>query len=98
MGDAHLSLRDVLWAFHSNSQVGRTLPCFNGKEILLDLIFRTYSKPMKWENAKDAGIFLWIRQQEVLVDPCCFSVLNDRKLPWNCLLAIIMLKQMTAIR
>jgi hypothetical protein len=37
------------------------------QEILLDLVARTYSKPMKWETAREAGIFLWIRQTETLV-------------------------------
>jgi len=37
------------------------------KEILLDLVSRTYTKPMKWENAREAGIFLWLRHTEALV-------------------------------
>jgi hypothetical protein len=41
---------------------------FKHQEILLDLVSRTYAKPMKWANAKEAGIALWIRSEDVLVN------------------------------
>lgn len=40
---------------------------FEIQEILLDLVSRTYAKPMKWDNAREAGLFLWIRSTEMLV-------------------------------
>lgn len=51
-----LKYRDVVWAFHSESQ-----------EILLDASVKACPDRLTWENAKALGIFLWIKAPDVLV-------------------------------
>lgn len=48
--------RDVLWAFHSESQ-----------EILLTACDEVCGKPVLWEDAKQFCLPLWIRSNESLV-------------------------------
>lgn len=48
--------RDVLWAFHSESQ-----------EILLSACDEVCGKPMLWEDAKQFCLPLWLRSSESLV-------------------------------
>ncbi|CEJ87606.1 hypothetical protein VHEMI04463 [[Torrubiella] hemipterigena] len=45
----HLSWREINWAYHSNSQ-----------DILLDFVIRQSHKSMKWEDARESGIFMWL--------------------------------------
>ena len=50
-----LSWREIVWAFHSNSQ-----------DILLDHVARNYQNRMCWEQACDCGLFMWISDVNVL--------------------------------
>jgi len=67
------------------------------KEMLINLVSRSYTKPMKWENAREAGLFLWIRQDEVLVGELFTHVLNAREIPWKHSPEISMLRGRNAI-
>ena len=69
------------------------------QEILLDLVSRTYAKPMKWENAREAGMALWIRSADVLVLPKFNDAeIASRSRRWRHSLEINMLKPMSEIR
>ncbi len=50
-----LSNRDMLWAFHSESQ-----------ERLLDACSALYSDRMHWKDARALGIGLWVQKMDVL--------------------------------
>ncbi|KAK7207073.1 RAVE protein 1 C terminal-domain-containing protein [Myxozyma melibiosi] len=47
--------RDHTWAFHSESQ-----------EILVDLVSRSFNGRMTWQQAKETGIFMWLKSQDAL--------------------------------
>jgi hypothetical protein len=51
-----IKYRDVVWAFHSESQ-----------DILLDASIKACPDKLTWENAKALGIFLWLKYPAVLV-------------------------------
>lgn len=53
-----LKYRDVVWAFHSESQ-----------DLLLDASVKACPDRLTWENAKALGIFFWIKAPDVLVRP-----------------------------
>lgn len=52
----HLSWREINWAYHSNSQ-----------DILLDFVIRQSHKSMKWEDARESGIFMWLSDSGAVV-------------------------------
>jgi hypothetical protein len=55
-----LSFRNVVWAFHSESQ-----------EILLGAAVAASGGKMLWKDASAMGVFLWLRSTEALVSfPC----------------------------
>ena len=62
-----ITWRDMVWAFHSNSQ-----------DILVDLVSRQASGRMCWENARECGIFMWMTDMTALVgsSSCIFSDIN----------------------
>ncbi|KAK9467677.1 RAVE protein 1 C terminal-domain-containing protein [Lipomyces arxii] len=45
--------RDHNWAFHSQSQ-----------EILLDLVSKSYNNRMTWQQARESGIFVWLKSSD----------------------------------
>ncbi|KAI9842429.1 MAG: regulator of (H+)-ATPase in vacuolar membrane [Sclerophora amabilis] len=47
---ANISWREVLWAFHSNSQ-----------DILVDMVSRQYQAKMSWKHSRESGLFMWIK-------------------------------------
>jgi hypothetical protein len=54
---SRLKYRDVVWAFHSESQ-----------DLLLDESVKACEEgKLTWENAKALGVFLWLKSPEVLV-------------------------------
>lgn len=57
--------RDVLWAFHSESQ-----------EILLSACDDVCGKPMVWEDAKQFCLPLWLRSSDTLVSPINVTLYN----------------------
>lgn len=52
----YLSWREINWAYHSNSQ-----------DILLDFVIRQTHKSMKWEEARESGIFMWLSDNAAVV-------------------------------
>lgn len=51
-----LSWREINWAFHSNSQ-----------DILLDFVSRQNHGLMRWEQARESGVFMWLLDVAALV-------------------------------
>lgn len=51
-----ISWREIAWAFHSGSQ-----------DILVDLVSRHFQGRMRWEHAKESGIFMWMTDINALV-------------------------------
>ncbi|KAL4879357.1 RAVE protein 1 C terminal-domain-containing protein [Aspergillus karnatakaensis] len=47
--DATVSWREIVWAFHSNSQ-----------DILLDLSSRQFGGKLSWKAARESGMFMWL--------------------------------------
>ena len=59
-GQTRLSFRNMVWAMHSESQ-----------DVLLNAASNCCSNgKMLWPEAKNLGVFLWLRSNETLV---CFS-------------------------
>lgn len=50
-----MSFREVVWAFHSASQ-----------EILVDLVNRNSQSRMLWVQARESGIFMWLRDADAV--------------------------------
>jgi RAVE protein 1 C terminal len=59
-----MSYREVAWAFHSQSQ-----------EILVDLVNNNAKNRMIWTQARESGIFMWLRDPEAIV---CFLALLEK--------------------
>lgn len=53
---APISWREIVWAFHSQSQ-----------DILVDLVSRHFNGKMLWHHAKDSGMFMWMSDVTALV-------------------------------
>ncbi|KAL1623343.1 regulator of (H+)-ATPase in vacuolar membrane [Neofusicoccum ribis] len=52
---AHISWREITWAYHSGSQ-----------DILMDLVSRHFQGRILWKQAKEAGIFMWMTDLNAL--------------------------------
>ena len=53
---ARLRFRDIVWAFHSESQ-----------EILLSASTSACGGKMKWQDARALGVFMWLKSAESMV-------------------------------
>lgn len=53
---ANVSWREIIWAYHSNSQ-----------DILVDLVSRQCHGKMHWQQARDCGMFMWLKDETALV-------------------------------
>ena len=53
---APISWREIIWAFHSQSQ-----------DILVDLVSRHFNGRMLWQHAKESGVFMWMSDITALV-------------------------------
>jgi len=51
-----LSWRETCWAYHSGSQ-----------DILLDFISRQHHGTLRWEDARESGMFAWMTDETALV-------------------------------
>ncbi|KAF9336485.1 regulator of (H+)-ATPase in vacuolar membrane [Podila minutissima] len=82
-----LSYRDIVWAYHSESQ-----------DLLLDFCSTSLKNPMTWSEAKSLGIFLWMRKKETMVKQMEIIARNqymskDEKDPVACTLFYIALRK-----
>ena len=51
-----VSWREIVWAFHSESQ-----------DILTDLVSRQFGGKLSWKAARESGIFMWLSDLKTLV-------------------------------
>jgi hypothetical protein len=77
-----LRYRDIVWAFHSESQ-----------QIMMGASTEACGGRMTWTDAKALGVFLWTRSSEELVraspsDRGMRAYIMGRKTKWRCLLGI----------
>lgn len=56
-----VSWREIVWAFHSESQ-----------DILTDLVSRLFNGKMLWKSARESGIFMWLSDLTALVSTAFF--------------------------
>lgn len=61
--EIHMSWRETNWAYHSTSQ-----------DILTDFVTRQYHGTMRWENARESGIFMWLTDATAVVGQCCYQL------------------------
>ena len=52
-----LSWREINWAYHSDSQ-----------DILIDMISHQFHGKMRWEHARESGLFMWMTDSNALVE------------------------------
>lgn len=79
--------REMVWAYHSNSQ-----------DILVDIITRQHKGRLEWPQARDTGIFMWLTDREALLAQ--FEVVarnaytsTDIKNPVDCTLFYLALRK-----
>lgn len=82
-----LGFRDISWAFHSDSQ-----------EILVDLVSRNSQGRMLWPQARESGIFMWLRDHEAVMRQWEALARNtytqtDEKNPVDCSLHYLALRK-----
>ncbi|KAI5821217.1 RAVE protein 1 C terminal-domain-containing protein [Pyronema omphalodes] len=82
-----MSWREITWAFHSDSQ-----------EILIDLVNRDSEQRMLWPQARESGIFMWLKDTEAIKRQ--FELLarshytsTDERNPVDCALYYLALKK-----
>ncbi|KAI9789643.1 MAG: regulator of (H+)-ATPase in vacuolar membrane [Piccolia ochrophora] len=79
--------REIAWAFHSGSQ-----------DILTDMVSRHFQSKMRWPQARESGMFMWLRDVSTL--RAKFDVIarnhytqTDEKNPIDCSLYYIALRK-----
>ncbi|KAF9956234.1 regulator of (H+)-ATPase in vacuolar membrane [Mortierella alpina] len=82
-----LSYSDIVWAYHSESQ-----------DLLLDFCSNSLKAPMKWNDAKSLGVFLWMRKKDTMIKQMEIIARNEYmgigdKDPVACTLFYIALKK-----
>ncbi|RGP63431.1 regulator of v-atpase in vacuolar membrane 1 [Fusarium longipes] len=90
--EMHLSWREINWAFHSNSQ-----------DILVDFISRQNHGNMRWEHARESGLFMWLTDPTAL--KAQFELIarneytkNEVKNPVDCSLYYLALRKKTILQ
>ncbi|KAI9761570.1 MAG: hypothetical protein M4579_000962 [Chaenotheca gracillima] len=83
----NISWREIVWAFHSNSQ-----------DILVDMVSRQFQGKMLWRHARESGIFMWIKDSSALRAQFETVARNqytmtDEKNPVDCTLYYLALKK-----
>jgi len=54
--EIHMSWREINWAYHSSSQ-----------DILLDFVSRQNHGRLRWQEARESGMFMWLTDAAALV-------------------------------
>ncbi|KAL2869334.1 WD repeat protein [Aspergillus lucknowensis] len=82
-----VSWREIVWAFHSNSQ-----------EILLDLVSRQFGGKLTWNAARESGMFMWLANSATIREQLEVVARNEytkteEKNPIDCSLYYLALKK-----
>ncbi|KAI9809213.1 MAG: hypothetical protein M1825_002504 [Sarcosagium campestre] len=79
--------REITWAFHSSSQ-----------DILIDLVCRHFQSKLRWEHARESGMFMWI--SDITAMRAQFEIIarnhytqTDEKNPIDCSLYYLALRK-----
>lgn len=69
----NITWREIVWAYHSGSQ-----------DILMDLISRQFGGRVRWEHARETGMFMWMTDLTALVcasiqDPLLLLTVAERE-------------------
>ncbi|KAG5930639.1 hypothetical protein E4U42_003609 [Claviceps africana] len=90
--EIQLSWREISWAFHSNSQ-----------DFLLNFVSRQNHGLMRWEQARDSGVFMWLSDVTALRSQ--FEIIakneytkSDLKDPVECSLFYLALRKKTILQ
>jgi hypothetical protein len=89
---AYISWREIVWAFHSDSQ-----------DILIDLVSRSYQGKMLWAHARESGMFMWLtdtnalRAQLEVIARNEYTKRDDRS-PLDCSLYYLALKKKSVLQ
>lgn len=91
-GEVHMGWREINWAYHSESQ-----------DILVDFVERQNHGSLKWEGARESGMFMWLkdlgavrRQFEVIARNEYTK--SDFKNPVDCSLYYLALRKKTVLQ
>jgi len=83
----NITWREIVWAYHSDSQ-----------DILIDLVSRQFSGRIRWDHARESGMFMWMTDLTAL--RAQFEVIarneytkTDEKNPVDCSLYYIALRK-----
>jgi len=83
----NITWREIVWAYHSESQ-----------DILLDLVAGQFSRRIRWDHARESGMFMWMTDLTAL--RAQFEVIarneytkTDEKNPVDCSLYYIALRK-----
>ncbi|KAL9106898.1 MAG: hypothetical protein Q9227_008146 [Pyrenula ochraceoflavens] len=87
-----ISWREIVWALHSGSQ-----------DILLDLVSRQFQSKMFWEQAREAGVFLWLSDVNAVRSQLETIARNeytgtDERNPVDCSLYYLALRKKTVLQ
>ncbi|KAH6676180.1 regulator of V-ATPase in vacuolar membrane protein [Plectosphaerella plurivora] len=87
-----MSWREIAWAYHSTSQ-----------DILVDFVSRQNHGTLRWEHARESGMFMWLddhnalRSQFELIARNEYSKSDDKN-PIDCSLFYLALKKKTVLQ
>ncbi|BDD64315.1 hypothetical protein MAP00_009145 [Monascus purpureus] len=87
-----VSWREIVWAFHSESQ-----------DILTDLVSRLFNGKMLWKSARESGIFMWLSDLTALRTQLEVIARNeytktDEKNPIDCSLYYFALRKKNVVQ
>ncbi|CAK7274350.1 regulator of (H+)-ATPase in vacuolar membrane [Sporothrix epigloea] len=90
--EIHLSWREISWAFHSASQ-----------DILVGFVSRQHHDALRWEEARESGIFMWLTDNSAVRTQ--FEVIarneyakSEVKNPVDCSLFYLALRKKTVLQ
>ncbi|KAL2759507.1 hypothetical protein ACRALDRAFT_1060442 [Sodiomyces alcalophilus JCM 7366] len=90
--EIQMTWREITWAYHSTSQ-----------DILLDFVTRQYHGSIRWEHARESGMFMWLTDSHAVATEFERIARNeytksDEKNPINCSLYYLALKKKTVLQ
>ncbi|ROT43356.1 regulator of V-ATPase in vacuolar membrane protein [Sodiomyces alkalinus F11] len=90
--EIQMTWREITWAYHSTSQ-----------DILLDFVTRQYHGSIRWEHARESGMFMWLTDHHKVIMEFERIARNeytksDDKDPIKCSLYYLALKKKTVLQ
>ncbi|OHE91594.1 WD repeat domain-containing protein [Colletotrichum orchidophilum] len=90
--EIQMSWREINWAYHSTSQ-----------DILVDFVSKQCHSAMRWEDARESGMFMWLSDRSALLAQFEFVARNEytkseMKNPVDCSIYYLALKKKTVLQ